>query len=199
MNTLYSFRRCPYAMRARLALRYSGVAVEIIEVSLKAKPAAMLALSPKGTVPVLSVDGRVLEESLDIMRWALQQHDPQDWLLKDNPDAHPLMAALIEENDQSFKLLLNRYKYAERYPEQPMEHYRGEGEVFLRKLDELLQRQDYLLAAHPSLADMALLPFIRQFAHVDRDWFAQTPYRHLQAWLEGLLQSGLFAAVMAKR
>ena len=199
MNALYSFRRCPYAMRARLALRYSGVAVEIIEVSLKAKPAAMLALSPKGTVPVLNVDGRVLEESLDIMRWALQQHDPQDWLLKDDADAHPLMAALIEENDQSFKQQLNRYKYAERYPEQPMEHYRAEGEVFLRKLDELLQRQDYLLAAHPSLADMALLPFIRQFAHVDRDWFAQTPYRHLQVWLEGLLQSGLFAAVMAKR
>ena len=110
-----------------------------------------------------------------------------------------LMAALIEENDQSFKLQLNRYKYAERYPEQPMEHYRSEGEVFLRKLDGLLQRQDFLLAAHPSLADMALLPFIRQFAHVDRDWFAQTPYRHLQAWLEGLLQSGLFVAVMVKQ
>lgn len=198
MNTLYSFRRCPYAMRARLALRYSEVPVDIVEVSLKAKPAAMLALSPKGTVPVLSVDGQVLEESLDIMRWALQQHDPQDWLLKDDADAQTLMAALIEENDQSFKLQLNRYKYAERYPEQPMEHYRSEGEVFLRKLDGLLQRQDFLLAAHPSLADMALLPFIRQFAHVDRDWFAQTPYRHLQAWLEGLLQSGLFVAVMVK-
>ena len=199
MNTLYSFRRCPYAMRARLALRYSEVPVQIVEVSLKAKPAAMLALSPKGTVPVLSADGRVLDESLDIMRWALQQHDPQDWMLKDDADAQPLMAALIEENDQSFKLQLNRYKYAERYPEQPMEHYRSEGEVFLRKLDGLLQRQDFLLAAHPSLADMALLPFIRQFAHVDRDWFAQTPYRHLQAWLEGLLQSGLFVAVMVKQ
>lgn len=198
MNTLYSFRRCPYAMRARLALRYSEVPVQIVEVSLKAKPAAMLALSPKGTVPVLSVDGQVLDESLDIMRWALQQHDPQDWLLKDDAEAQAAMAALIEENDQSFKLLLNRYKYAERYPERSMEHYRSEGEVFLRKLDELLQRQDFLLAAHPSLADMALLPFIRQFAHVDRDWFAQTPYRHLQAWLEGLLQSGLFKAVMVK-
>lgn len=199
MNTLYSFRRCPYAMRARLALRYSEVPVQIVEVSLKAKPAAMLALSPKGTVPVLSADGRVLDESLDIMRWALQQHDPQDWMLKDDADAQPLMAALIEENDQSFKLQLNRYKYAERYPEQPMEHYRSEGEAFLRKLDGLLQRQAFLLAAHPSLADMALLPFIRQFAHVDRDWFAQTPYRHLQAWLEGLLQSGLFVAVMIKQ
>ena len=198
MNTLYSFRRCPYAMRARLALRYSEVPVQIVEVSLKAKPAAMLTLSPKGTVPVLSVDGQVLDESLDIMRWALQQHDPQDWLLKDDAEAQAAMAALIEENDQSFKLLLNRYKYAERYPERSMEHYRSEGEVFLRKLDELLQRQDFLLAAHPSLADMALLPFIRQFAHVDRDWFAQTPYGHVQAWLAQMLESRLFVETMAK-
>lgn len=130
MNTLYSFRRCPYAMRARLALRYSGVPLEIVEVSLKAKPAAMLALSPKGTVPVLSVDGRVIDESLDIMRWALAQHDPQDWLLKDDGPAQQRIEALIAENDQVFKLHLNRYKYAERYPEQPMEYYRSQGKYF---------------------------------------------------------------------
>lgn len=198
MNTLYSFRRCPYAMRARLALRYSGVPLEIVEVSLKAKPAEMLALSPKGTVPVLSVDGRVIDESLDIMRWALAQHDPQDWLLKDDRPAQQRIEALIAENDQVFKLHLNRYKYAERYPEQPMEYYRGQGEVFLRQLDELLSQQDYLLAEHPSLADMALAPFVRQFAHVDRQWFAQTPYRHLQRWLQRFLESELFVAVMAK-
>ena len=104
MNTLYSFRRCPYAMRARMALRYSGVAVDIVEVSLKAKPAEMLALSGKGTVPVLSADGRVIDESLDIMRWALAQNDPQDWLLKDDPVAAAQIAPLIEENDQLFKL-----------------------------------------------------------------------------------------------
>ncbi|WP_277593381.1 glutathione S-transferase [Pseudomonas chlororaphis] len=198
MNTLYSFRRCPYAMRARLALRYSGVPLEIVEVSLKAKPAEMLALSPKGTVPVLSVDGRVIDESLDIMRWALAQHDPQDWLLKDDIPAQQRIEALIAENDQMFKLHLNRYKYAERYPEQPMEHYRSQGEVFLRQLDELLSQHDYLLADHPSLADMALAPFVRQFAHVDREWFAQTPYRHLQRWLQRFLESELFVAVMAK-
>ncbi|AZC37266.1 glutathione S-transferase [Pseudomonas chlororaphis] len=198
MNTLYSFRRCPYAMRARLALRYSGVPLEIVEVSLKAKPAEMLALSPKGTVPVLSVDGRVIDESLDIMRWALAQHDPQDWLLKDDGPAQQRIEALIEENDQVFKLHLNRYKYAERYPEQPMEYYRGQGELFLRQLDELLSQRDYLLAEHPSLADMALAPFVRQFAHVDREWFAQTPYRHLQRWLQRFLESELFVAVMAK-
>ena len=195
---LYTFRRCPYAMRARLALRYSGVVVDIVEVSLKAKPAEMLALSAKGTVPVLSVDGRVIDESLDIMRWALAQNDPQDWLLKDDPAGTEQIARLIEENDTRFKVHLNRYKYAERYPEQPMEFYRTEGEVFLRRLDELLERRDYLLADHPALADMALMPFVRQFAHVDREWFAQTPYRRLQTWLQRLLESELFTAVMKK-
>jgi glutathione S-transferase len=198
MNTLYSFRRCPYAMRARMALRYSGVAVDIVEVSLKAKPAEMLALSSKGTVPVLSVDGRVIDESLAIMHWALAQNDPQDWLLKDDPAGQAQIAALIEANDQVFKVHLNRYKYAERYPEQPMEVYRAQGEVFLRQLDELLQGRDYLLAEHPSLADVALMPFIRQFAHVDREWFAQTPYVRLQDWLQRFLESDLFTGVMHK-
>ncbi|SFB30173.1 glutathione S-transferase [Pseudomonas sp. NFPP24] len=191
---LYSFRRCPYAMRARLALRYSGVPVQIIEVSLKAKPAEMLALSPKGTVPVLSVDGRVIEESLEIMQWALAQHDPDDWLLQGDP----AVLALIAENDQGFKYHLDRYKYADRYPEHPMEHYRGEGEVFLQKLEGLLGERAYLLAEHPSLADMALAPFVRQFAHVDREWFAGTPYQRLQAWLQRVLTSPLFIAVMTK-
>ena len=199
MNRLYSFRRCPYAMRARMALRYSAVPLAIVEVSLKAKPPEMLALSSKGTVPVLSTDGRVIDESLQIMAWALEQNDPEDWLLKDNPVAQSLTAALIEENDQVFKVSLNRYKYAERYPEHSREHYRAEGEVFLRKLDGLLQQQRYLVADHPSLADIALMPFIRQFAHVDRDGFAQLPYTQLQAWLEGLIESALFTAIMAKQ
>ena len=191
---LYSFRRCPYAMRARLALRYSGVPVRIIEVSLKAKPAEMLALSPKGTVPVLSVEGRVIEQSLEIMQWALAQHDPDDWLLQGDP----AVLALIAENDQVFKHHFNRYKYAERYPEQPMEHYRAEGEVFLQKLEGLLAEREYLLAEHLSLADAALAPFVRQFAHVDREWFAGTAYDRLQAWLHRFLESPLFTAVMAK-
>ncbi|WP_460949043.1 glutathione S-transferase [Pseudomonas marginalis] len=191
---LYSFRRCPYAMRARLALRYSGVPVRIVEVSLKAKPAEMLTLSPKGTVPVLSVDGEVIDESLAIMQWALAQHDPDNWLL----GGDPVVLALVAENDQGFKYHLDRYKYAERYPEQPMEHYRAEGEVFLQKLEGLLTGRAYLLADHPSLADMALAPFVRQFAHVDRDWFAAAPYPRLQQWLERFLQSPLFVGVMAK-
>ena len=191
---LYSFRRCPYAMRARMALRYAGVPVQIVEVSLKAKPADMLALSPKGTVPVLSVGGRVIEESLEIMLWALAQHDPDNWLLKGDPR----VLQLIAENDQAFKHHLNRYKYAERYPEQPMEHYRAEGEVFLRALEALLADRAFLLAEHLSLADVALAPFVRQFAHVDREWFASAPYPRLQAWLQRFLESALFVAVMAK-
>ncbi|WP_219273193.1 glutathione S-transferase [Pseudomonas sp. Xaverov 83] len=193
-GVLYSFRRCPYAMRARMALRYSGAAVQIIEVSLKAKPAEMLVLSPKGTVPVLSVDGRVIDESLAIMRWALAQNDPEGWLLGDDEATQ----ALIDENDQGFKHQLNRYKYAERYPEQPMEHYRAEGEVFLSKLEELLAEREYLLAGHLSLADVALAPFVRQFAHVDREWFGRAPYPRLQAWLQRFLESPLFIAIMAK-
>ena len=194
MNTLYSFRRCPYAMRARMALRYSGVPVEIVEVSLKAKPSEMLAISPKGTVPVLDADGQVIDESLEIMRWALAQNDPQGWLL----DGDSRIAELIEANDQGFKVDLNCYKYAERYPEQPMEVYRAQGAVFLQRLEGLLQDRDYLLADHPSLADIALLPFVRQFAHVDREWFAQTPYPRLQAWLHNFLESDLFTSIMKK-
>ncbi len=191
---LYSFRRCPYAMRARLALRYSGVPVRIVEVSLKAKPAEMLALSPKGTVPVLNIDGQVIEESLEIMQWALAQNDPDNWLLQGDP----AIFALIAENDQGFKYHLNRYKYAERYPEQPMEHYRAGGEVFLQKLEALLADRDYLMANHLTLADAALAPFVRQYAHVDRVWFAGTPYKRLKAWLERFMDSALFIAVMAK-
>lgn len=192
-HVLYSFRRCPYAMRARMALRYSGVPLSIIEVSLKAKPAEMLALSPKGTVPVLAcADGRVIEQSLDIMHWALAQHDPDHWL-------HGNAQALIEENDNSFKIHLDRYKYAIRYPEQPMEHYRAQGAEFLQQLEHRLEHSPYLAGPTLSLADVALAPFVRQFAHVDRDWFAQTPYPRLQAWLERFLASELFIAVMTQR
>ncbi|MGO2201376.1 glutathione S-transferase [Pseudomonas helleri] len=191
-NVLYSFRRCPYAMRARMALRYSGVPLSIVEVSLKAKPAEMLALSPKGTVPVLvCADGRVIEQSLEIMHWALAQYDPDNWL---GPDS----AALIEENDQVFKVNLDRYKYAIRYPEQPMEHYRAQGAAFLQRLEMMLEQTPYLAGDTLSLADIALAPFVRQFAHVDRDWFEQAPYPRLNAWLERFLASELFNAVMAK-
>lgn len=197
--TLYSFRRCPYAMRARMALRYSAVDLNIVEVSLKAKPPEMLALSSKGTVPVLQVNGKVIDESLEIMHWALAQHDPDNWRLLGDLEGQALTAALIEENDQVFKLHLNRYKYPERHPEYPLEHYRAEGEVFLRRLEALLETRAFLAAAHQSLADVAVMPFVRQFAHVDREWFVAAPYPRLQRWLQGLLDSELFVAIMAKQ
>ncbi|MND71358.1 hypothetical protein D3C80_628830 [compost metagenome] len=195
---LYSFRRCPWAMRARLALRYSECPVEIREVSLKAKPAELLALSPKGTVPVLSADEQVLDESLDIMRWALARHDPQDWLLRADPEAAQAADALIARNDRDFKVQVNLYKYAERYPEHSREYYRAQAEAWLAELDERLAQRAYLFADHPSLADAALLPLMRQFAGVEPDWFASAPYPHLRGWLQGWLESALFKAVMAR-
>lgn len=194
-HLLYSFRRCPYAMRARMALRYSGVPLNTIEVSLKAKPADMLVASPKGTVPVLvCADGRVIEQSLDIMRWALACNDPDNWLQSGNP----LIEQLLDENDRIFKVQLDRYKYAIRYPEYPMEHYRAQGQSFLLRLETLLSHSPYLTGDTLSLADVALAPFVRQFAHVDRDWFTQAPYSHLRAWLERFLASALFTSVMGK-
>ncbi|MDB5981754.1 MAG: glutathione S-transferase [Pseudomonas sp.] len=196
--TLYSFRRCPYAMRARMALFYAGCAVEIVEVSLKAKPAELLARSPKGTVPVLALAERVIDESLDIMGWALSHNDPDDWRLANTPTAQSDIAELIAYNDQTFKQHLDRYKYAVRHPEFSQEHYRDLGAVFLQRLEDRLLMRDFLVAEHLSLADVALAPFVRQFCYVDPDWFWQSPYPKLRAWLERFLSSELFIVVMTK-
>ncbi|MDE1165678.1 MAG: glutathione S-transferase [Pseudomonas sp.] len=196
---LYSFRRCPYAMRARMALRYSQVPISVVEVSLKAKPAEMLALSGKGTVPVLDlgVEG-VIDESLQIMLWALGQNDPEDWQRIGNPLLQREMADVIRYNDEVFKGHLNHYKYAERYPEQPMAHYREQGCVFLRQLDERLHQHRFLFGEHLSLADVAVAPFIRQFRAVDPQWFVQSPYGALEQWIKAFLDTTLFKAIMAK-
>jgi glutathione S-transferase len=192
---LYSYRRCPYAMRARMALSYAGIAYQLHDISLKDKPAGLLAVSPKGTVPVLVLpDGRVLEQSLDIMHWALQQHDPSRWLDIDRHNSH----ALISENDGAFKQALDKYKYASRFPEQSAASYRSQAEVFLCKLEQALQERPFLSGAHLSLTDVAIFPFIRQFAAVDADWFAQATYPKLQAWLQARLESSLFLGVMSK-
>lgn len=192
---LYSYRRCPYAMRARMALRYAEIAVEIREISLRQKPAHMLQVSPKGTVPVLVLsDGSVIDQSLDIMRWALKVADNDGWL---NADAE-LTATLISENDGAFKQNLDRYKYADRYPQQPAEFYRAQGEIFLARLDSMLKKNTFLLGAKLSLADIAIFPFIRQFAAVDADWFDNSDYQHLQRWLKYLHVSPLFCKIMEK-
>lgn len=195
---LFSFRRCPYAIRARLALQVAQIEVRIEEVQLRAKPASLLAASPKGTVPVLVLaDGQVLEQSLDIMNWALAQHDPQRWR---DPALAEKTAALIALNDGPFKHVLDRYKYPERHPTQGQQDYRAQAEaLMLAPLETRLAAHEHLLSERATLADMALLPFIRQFAAVDAAWFEQAPYPRLRAWLERLTGSALFEAVMRKR
>jgi glutathione S-transferase len=189
---LYSFRRCPYAMRARMALAVSGAPHEIREVKLRDKPAAMLAASPKGTVPVLVLaDGQVIDESLDIMRWALGQNDPERWL--DGNDT-----ALIAANDGPFKHHLDRYKYSDRHGTDPLEH-RAQGLALLADLDARLRRHAYLCGETRMLTDAAILPFVRQFAAVDRTWFDAQKLPALQRWLAEGLASPLFTEVMARQ
>jgi glutathione S-transferase len=192
---LYSYRRCPYAMRARMALWAAQVQVELREVSLREKPQHLLQISPKATVPVLQLpDGTVLEQSLDIMNWALQQNDAQGWLNSETGAA----SALISLNDGEFKQALDRYKYPDRYPEQSQLSYREQGEQFLQRLETALAGHRYLLGDAASIADVAIFPFIRQFAAVDSEWFAQSDYGNLRAWLAGWVESALFDEVMQK-
>ncbi|MBM3345845.1 MAG: glutathione S-transferase [Betaproteobacteria bacterium] len=203
MPILYTFRRCPYAIRARLAVHASGVAVEMREVDLKHKPQAMLEASPKGTVPVLRLpDGRVIDESLDIMRWALALHDPAGWL-RLSPGALAEAGQVIERNDGPFKRLLDRYKYPNRAPAgeapRPASAWRDEAAPILADLDDRLSRHACLLGESPNIADAAIVPFVRQFAMVDAAWFAATPWRALARWLDGWLASPRFMAVMQKQ
>ncbi len=199
LATLYSFRRCPYAMRARLAIAQSGIQCELREVVLKDKPQQLIELSPKATVPVLlTADDKVIDESIDIAFWALAQHDPDNWYQSLTSEQHEQMLALIENNDGEFKYFLDRYKYADRYPEQDERFYREQGEKTLTRLEQLLTEYDCLLRDSWTLADIALLPFIRQFAFVDKDWFDSAPYPRVRAWLEAFLESDLFRSVMKK-
>ena len=196
---LYSFRRCPYAMRARLALAISGQHCALREVVLRDKPAEMVEISPKATVPVLHLpDGQVLEQSLDIMHWALARHDPEQWL---TPESGTLaeMQALIVDCDGDFKQHLDRYKYAPRYgPEtDPLDH-RSAAETFLKQLNARLSQHAQLFGERPRFADFAIFPFIRQFANTDRVWFDAQPLPGLQRWLAGHLNSDLFQGVMIK-
>ncbi len=192
---LYSYRRCPYAMRARMALKYAGIEVEIREISLRDKPKHMVAISPKATVPVLVInDSRVIDESLDIIYWALEQSDQAGWLASNIDTAK----ALIAENDSGFKAALDAYKYADRYPEKTQEEHRADGEVFLQKLEDLLAQYDGLNGALPTLADIAIFPFVRQFRGVDIKWFEASQYVRLNQWLLGLIESDLFTSIMQK-
>lgn len=187
-------------MRARLGILFAELNVELREIVLKHKPAQMLAISPKGTVPVLELaehgsSGRlVIEESKEILEWALQQSDPHGLLSVDLASAD----ALIERNDNEFKHWLDRYKYADRHPELTQLEYRQNGEVFLQELESLLAKNKYLLGENISIADIGIMPFVRQFAHVDREVFYSLPYPKLQQWLRDWLEHPIFQKVMVK-
>jgi glutathione S-transferase len=198
MPVLYSFRRCPYAMRARLALYASGVVYEHREVALKAKPAEMLAASPKGTVPVLCLaSGEVLEQSLDIMHWALKQHDPHGWLPV-TPEAKVKADALIAINDGEFKANLDRYKYPQRFGLDNGLKHRGLAAAWLAELDAQLQISGFLSGKSWGWTDASVAPFVRQFARTDRAWFDAQSWVHVSQWLVAFETSNAFAAVMHK-
>lgn len=188
---LYSFRRCPYAMRARLALTISATRCQLREIKLSAKPEAMLMASPKGTVPVLVLaDGEVIDESLDIMHRVLARHDPEGWL--DRNDA-PLIAA----NDGTFKHDLDRYKYPDRHGANALAH-RESGLEFLRLLEGRLADAAHLGGSSRGLTDAAIVPFVRQFASVDPEWFESQQLHNVRRWLSDYLASPLFAAIMLR-
>lgn len=193
---LYSFRRCPYAIRARIALACAGMNVELREVLLRDKPQAMLEASPKGTVPVLVLpDSTVIDESIDVMRWALTQSDPQHWL---TTPCEGEVEDWLAQNDGPFKATLDKYKYADRHPEHPQQWYRDQATDYLTRLDSALSAQPWLHGEKPGFADAALFPFIRQFAMVDPDWFAHCPYADVRRWLNVWLEHPLFLSVMQK-
>ena len=196
---LYSFRRCPYAMRARLAIAISGQKVLLREIELKHKPKELLAISPNKTIPVLQLnqsnnEQNIIAESLEIMVWALTRHDPQKWLTAQLDE----MLALIDNNDYEFKPWLDKYKYADRHPEHSEAYYRDQADDFLMALENRLIAQPYLFADRPTLADMAIFPFIRQFASVDKHWFEQSHYLSVKKWLQTLIGDPLFLSCMHK-
>jgi glutathione S-transferase len=187
---LYSFRRCPYAMRARMAIAACGMKVELREIVLRDKPPELIMASAKATVPVLVLpDGDVIDESLEIMRWALGQNDQESWLASDYPD-------LIQQNDGPFKMALDRYKYPNRYGLENGLTHRDEGLAILHQIDARLQDCPFLAGPTRGLADIAIFPFIRQFAATDQVWFDAQLSPRLHRWLDELLASDLFVSIM---
>ena len=197
---LYSFRRCPYAMRGRMGLKASGLDYEHREIILRDKPQEMLEASPKGTVPVyIKEDVNVIEESLDLLNWTLTQNDPHGWLDCDIEEANKLITA----NDTDFKHHLDRYKYASRYEDTAKrgdtnQSHRLEAEKHIQNLEVLLNDGPYLLGEKQSIADIAIFPFMRQFSNVEPDWWASAPYPKTRDWLSHHIESKLFKFVMTK-
>ncbi len=195
---LYSFRRCPYCMRAHMALKYAGIKVELREVDLNDLPEQVLTISPEATVPALLLpDATTMDESWQIVKWALRQSDPDSWLGVN--DGYLLDAEiLVETNDFSFKEDLDHYKYSDRFPEHTEQDYREACEEFIEELEDMLDKNSYLITDQLTLADIAVFPFIRQFSLVDKQWFEQAPYPNVRRWLITLIDSELFQQVFQK-
>ncbi len=194
LNTpiLYSFRRCPYAIRTRMAIIFSQQSVDLIEIDLKNKLDEFVALSPKATVPVLKISNHhLIEESLEIMQWAFAKNNPQSILIK------PFDDELIKTNDGSFKQQLDFYKYADRFPEHSQHSYQQKACDFPHKLNDILKSQAFVTSTKISTVDIAIFPFIRQFCFVDKKWFDQQPWPHLQKWLQFWLEHEVFIQAFA--
>ena len=192
---LYSYRRCPYAMRARMALKYANIEFEHREIELRNKPQSMLLVSPKGTVPVLCMGDEVLDQSVDIMRWAIDQSDPAGWGNVDDAIAQ----AWIGKNDGPFKALLDQYKYPKRFPELNQEAVLEQAlQIMLLPMEQSLQATQYLLGDQMTWVDIAIFPFVRQFSMVDVNRFEQLPIPSTKRWLAQHLESELFNSIMHK-
>ena len=188
---LWSFRRCPYAMRARLAIYHAKIEVELREILLKDKPADFIAASPKATVPVLETTDGVIEESRDVMAWALSQSDPNElW-----SDA---AAPLLDQIDGPFKTALDHTKYAVRYPHLDAQKERQKAADIIFELEARLSRTDNLLGHHQTIADIGTLPFVRQFANTDRTWFDAQNWPNVHNWLGSFLESAAFSDIMRR-
>lgn len=197
-NILYSFRRCPYAMRARLALVASEQTVTLREIVLRDKAPEFVEASPKATVPVMVLpDGTVLEESYDILVWALAQNDPHG-LTQPLSGTYEQTLTLIRRCDDEFKPHLDHYKYASRHPDLNSDDQREQASEFLRELDGRLAGSEFLFGDKRSAADIGIAPFVRQFAHVDRDWFWAQNWPHLIRWLDAFMASDAFKTIMPK-
>ena len=196
LNVLYNYRRCPYAMRARMALVVANIQCSVHEIDFKNKPTAMLEVSPKGTVPVLVLgDGTLIDESLDVVLWALGQGDPEGYLDCDVEIAK----ALIAKNDGAFKAALDRYKYPNRFPDEDCSNAREEALSYLKQLESLLQKHKNLMGDNVSVADICIFPFVRQFANVDKEWFEAQDILATQSWLNRHIQSDLFQKIFKKQ
>lgn len=206
INYLYTFRRCPYAMRARIGLHLSTLNPDVREIELKNKPAEMLAISAKATVPVLAYQQHTIAESLDIFQFAITQYpldtcrylDKTEYQLVIQSIRSEEQQALVYKNDNHFKLWLDKYKYADRHPQMSQSAYRHTAEVFVQELEQKLQLHTFLFANSPTFSDYAIFPFIRQFAAVDHKWFESCEYIKVKQWLSALVNCDLFKQVMIK-